>query len=64
MTIEFIAHPVSEGDAFELRWDDKRVLIDGGRHPQETLRLVLAAGGCSSDGYRFDAAICTHNDRD
>jgi hypothetical protein len=58
MATVFRAHPVPEGDAFELRWNGKRILIDGGTDPELTLRFV--AHGSPP----LDAVLCTHNDKD
>ena len=59
MPVILRAHAVCEGDAFELRWGTKRVLIDGGIDPEQTLRLVSRRGAGP-----FDAVVCTHNDSD
>ena len=52
----FIAHPVSKGDAFELCWGTKRILVDGGQYPDEVQSLL--------DEPQLDAVFCTHGDAD
>lgn len=60
MSSRFVALPVTQGDSFYLERDNKVILFDGGRYPQQTPQLFQAVATKNE----IDYLICSHNDAD
>lgn len=60
MSSRFVALPVTQGDSFYLERDDKIIVFDGGRYPQNTPLLFKQY----SKKNEIDYLICSHNDAD